>query len=116
MKFEPEALLIGIIDLFSIMLPGALATALLKRVVEPVLFPAVFPQHTSETAGWVVFPFASYLLGHFIFLFGSFLDDLAYDAAQIVRIGADRSVETHGEQHRNSHRGRVGARRCGDFP
>jgi hypothetical protein len=79
MKFEPETLFISIIDLFSIMLPGALATALLKRAAEPILFPAVFPQHTGETAGWVAFVFASYLLGHFIFLFGSFLDDLLYD-------------------------------------
>lgn len=79
MKFEPQTFFIGIIDLFSIMLPGALATALVKRAVEPVLFPAVFPTFVSESARWAVFLFASYLLGHFIFLLGSFLDEFIYD-------------------------------------
>jgi len=79
MKFEPGTLFISLTDLFSIMLPGALATALTKRAVEPLLFPAVFPQYTGETAGWVVFLFVSYLLGHFIFSFSSFLDDLVYE-------------------------------------
>jgi hypothetical protein len=77
-KFEPQTFFIGVIDLFSILLPGALATALVKRAAEPILFPAIFPYHTGETVGWGVFLFASYLLGHFIFLFGSFLDDLTY--------------------------------------
>src|SRR5262245_6151236 len=79
MKFEPGTLGIGVIDLFSIMLPGALATAALKGAAEPALFPSVFPKYSGETAPWVVFLFASYLLGHFIFLFGSFLDDLLYE-------------------------------------
>jgi len=90
MKFDPETLFISIIDLFSIMLPGALATALLKRAVEPILFPSVFPQFTGETAGWAAFLFASYLLGHFIFLFGSFLDDLLYD--RLLRHARDEEV------------------------
>jgi len=34
MKFEPRTFLIGIIDLFSTLLPGALVTALRKRAVE----------------------------------------------------------------------------------
>ena len=67
------------IDFFSILLPGAVVTALIKREVEPILFPSVFPKYTSEVEGWAVFLFASYLLGHFVFLIGSWLDDRAYE-------------------------------------
>jgi hypothetical protein len=79
MKFEPETLFIGIIDLFSIILPGAIATALLRGTAESIPFLAVFLKYSGETAQWVVFLFASYLLGHFIFMFGSFLDEFVYD-------------------------------------
>ncbi|HZR58402.1 MAG TPA: hypothetical protein VFA74_16130 [Terriglobales bacterium] len=78
MELKPETFLIGVIDFFSIMLPGAVVTYLAKADVAPVLFGKVFPEYTSETEGWAVFLFSSYLLGHFVFLIGSKFDD-AYD-------------------------------------
>ena len=74
MTFEPQKFHIGVIELFSILLPGALFTYFLRsgpldRVQLPV-----------GAEGWIVFLFSSYLFGHFIFLLGSgLLDDHVYD-------------------------------------
>jgi hypothetical protein len=79
MKFDPQSFFIGIIDFFSILLPGALVAYLARDVLSPILgLSSNFPQY-GETERWAVFLFASYLLGHFIFLAGSKLDD-TYDA------------------------------------
>lgn len=78
MKFDPKNFFIGLIDFFSIILPGALLTYLLKGWAGPeVLGHAYF--HLEGTEAWMVFLFASYLLGHLIFLVGSYLD-VPYDA------------------------------------
>jgi hypothetical protein len=78
MEIKPETFFIGVIDFFSVMLPGAVVTYLAKAEVSPVLFGNVFPEYTSEAEGWAVFLFSSYLLGHFVFLIGSKFDD-TYD-------------------------------------
>jgi ADP-ribose pyrophosphatase YjhB (NUDIX family) len=79
MNFEPQKFFIGVIDFFSILLPGALFTYLLKDDVGPRFFGNGYHRLTG-TEGWVVFLFSSYLLGHFIFLLGSWLlDDHVYD-------------------------------------
>jgi len=78
MKFDPQTFFIGVIDFFSVLMPGAVITSLLKANVEPMLFGPIFPKYNSELEGWAVFLFSSYLLGHFIFLLGSRLDD-SYD-------------------------------------
>jgi 8-oxo-dGTP pyrophosphatase MutT (NUDIX family) len=70
MNLEPQKFFIGLLDFFSILLPGALLTYVL---MEWVGF------HRLEgTEDWAVFLFASYLLGHIVFLAGSWLDDF-YD-------------------------------------
>jgi hypothetical protein len=79
MKFEPQTFFIGIIDLFSVLLPGALATALLRHVEKNESLSKIFTPFTDSNARWATFLFASYLLGHFIFLLGSILDELIYD-------------------------------------
>ncbi len=79
MAAEPQKFFIGVIDFFSILLPGALLTYLLKDDVGARLFGQGY-QAPAGTEGWVVFLFTSYLLGHFIFLLGSWLlDDRIYD-------------------------------------
>lgn len=79
MNFEPQKFFIGLIDFFSILLPGALLTYLLKEDVGTRLLGDRYDQITG-IEGWVVFLFSSYLLGHFIFLVGSWLlDDHVYD-------------------------------------
>lgn len=76
MGFEPQKFFIGLIDFFSILLPGALVTYLVKD--EPRL--AFLGVHRSGAEGWVVFGFSAYLLGHFVFLLGAWiLDDYFYD-------------------------------------
>jgi ADP-ribose pyrophosphatase YjhB (NUDIX family) len=76
MGFEPQKFFIGLIDFFSILLPGALVTYLVKD--EPRL--EFLGVHRSGATGWVIFGFSAYLLGHFVFLLGAWLlDDYFYD-------------------------------------
>lgn len=72
---KPGDFFVGIIDLFAIFLPGGVLTFAL--LIEYDVF---FSQVASLTGarGWVAFLFASYLLGHIIFMVGARLDVL-YD-------------------------------------
>jgi ADP-ribose pyrophosphatase YjhB (NUDIX family) len=74
--FEPQKFFIGLIDFFSILLPGALITYLVKD--DPRL--EFLGVHRNGAEGWVIFGFSAYLLGHFVFLLGAWLlDDYFYD-------------------------------------
>lgn len=78
MNFEPQKLFIGITDLFSILMPGALLTYILKDDIGPLLLDDNYLV-LEGTEAWFVFFFSSYLLGHLIFLVGSkYLDDYFY--------------------------------------
>lgn len=80
MDYKPSDLLIGIVDFFAILLPGALLSLLgLKLARSHIFNSTVLPEITGEAQGWAAFIFFSYLLGHFIFLVGSHLDSL-YDS------------------------------------
>lgn len=78
MSSEPDKFHVGVIDFFSILLPGAVLAFHLQwldaRAVKPLI-----PSPGSEAAGWAIFLVAAYILGHFIFMLGSFLD-AGYDA------------------------------------
>jgi 8-oxo-dGTP pyrophosphatase MutT (NUDIX family) len=75
MKFDPQSFFIGIIDFFSVLLPGSL----LSYFVFDYYYPCTI-LHFSDTKSWAIFFVASYLSGHFIFLLGaSILDNLVYD-------------------------------------
>src|SRR2546428_5386066 len=88
MNFEPQKFFIGLMDFFSILLPGALLTYLLKDALGP-LFIGDGYYRLAGVQGWIVFLFAAYLLGHFIFLVGSWLlDDHIYDP---IRKATDQS-------------------------
>ncbi len=88
---EPQKFFVGVIDLFSIFLPGAVLTYLLKNDLCRIFLKKSCP---VSTEGWAVFLVTSYLLGHFIFLIGSsLLDDWVYDpikkagyAEQVARL------------------------------
>ncbi len=87
MAFDPQKFFIGIIDFFSVLLPGALLTYTVQDSLGPALIGARF-WTLSETQGWVLFLFTSYLLGHFIFLIGAAtLDSYVYDP---LRSGTER--------------------------
>jgi len=77
MDVSPKNFFLGIIDFFSIILPGALLSYFLRDVASERVLPTPLHQ-MSPTEQWIVFAVSSYLLGHFIFLLGSWLDEL-YD-------------------------------------
>jgi 8-oxo-dGTP pyrophosphatase MutT (NUDIX family) len=74
MNFDPKNFFIGLIDFFSILLPGALFTYLVGDEAWKWATNGTQPRPVG-TEGWVVFLFASYLVGHFIFLVGAWLAD-----------------------------------------
>ena len=71
MSFEPQKFFIGLIDFFSVWLPGAILAYLLTDVALAWLPPGA---ETADGAGWALFLFGSYVAGHFIFLLGAWLD------------------------------------------
>ncbi|MBI4519153.1 MAG: NUDIX domain-containing protein [Deltaproteobacteria bacterium] len=80
MNFEPQKFFIGLMDFFSILLPGALLTYLLMGEVGPVVLGDRYAKLAGAEA-WAAFLFASYLFGHLVFLVGSRLDEF-YDWAR----------------------------------
>jgi ADP-ribose pyrophosphatase YjhB (NUDIX family) len=79
-NFDPQKFFIGLMDFFSILLPGALLTYLLMGEVGPVVLRDCYAK-LDGTQAWAVFLFASYLFGHLVFLLGSWLDEF-YDWAR----------------------------------
>jgi ADP-ribose pyrophosphatase YjhB (NUDIX family) len=74
MGFEPQKFFIGVIDFFSVLLPGAVLTFFLKGPLWQLLG---YKPGSDEV---VIFLIVSYLLGHFIFLIGAAaLDERVYD-------------------------------------
>jgi ADP-ribose pyrophosphatase YjhB (NUDIX family) len=97
MSFEPEKFFIGLMDFFSILLPGALITYFVQDTAGLWLFGARYLE-ASETEAAIRFAFSSYLLGHFIFLAGSWIDDAIYDP---IRKGTEsRQIERLAEKKR----------------
>jgi hypothetical protein len=98
MGFEPQKFFIGVIDLFSVLLPGAVLTFLLKGPLWQLLG---YKPGSDEV---VIFLVVSYLLGHFIFLIGSaVLDDRIYDpvkaatlAEQVRSVAKDENLSLPG--------------------
>lgn len=77
MNFDPQKFFIGLMDFFSILLPGVLLTWLLMGEVGPIVLGDRYATLAGAEA-WAAFLFASYLFGHLIFLLGSWLDGI-YD-------------------------------------
>jgi ADP-ribose pyrophosphatase YjhB (NUDIX family) len=88
-EIEPQKLFVFLIDFFAILMPGAFLSYMLKDpFIEKILCRPHFPLEGAEN--WSVFLFVSYLLGHFVFLFGAQLDKV-YDA--LAAATRDRQVE-----------------------
>jgi len=100
-SFEPAKFFIGLVDFFAILMPGALLAYLGKDWAAMRLQgQACFPLEGVEAG--TVFLFASYLLGHFIFLIGALLDDWVYDPlrkltywGQIERLADGKPLSSH---------------------
>lgn len=86
MNFDPQKYFIGLIDLFSIWLPGAILTLI---VAQETGIPGNWPP--SGTSQWIGILLLSYIVGHFAFAVGSLLDYWIYDR---LRCGTrDRQIE-----------------------
>jgi ADP-ribose pyrophosphatase YjhB (NUDIX family) len=77
---DPQKFFVGLMEFFSILLPGALLTYLLMEEAGPVAMGDRYAE-INRVEGWVAFAVASYLLGHLIFLLSSWLDEF-YDWAR----------------------------------
>ncbi len=92
MNFEPQKFFIGLVDFFSIILPGTLLTYFMEGHVAPWLLGRdSYAKLAGTDAGVAAFLFSSYLFGHFIFLLGSWLLDAVYD--QLRDTTRDRQIE-----------------------
>jgi hypothetical protein len=78
MAYKPEDFFVGVIDFFAVLLPGALLSFVFADFACHHVFGRALPALQGGMQGWVVFVFSSYLLGHFVFLVGSYIDPL-YD-------------------------------------
>lgn len=90
MNFDAQKFFMGIIDFFSIVLPGAVLVFLLN---DWGYWKEGFGQQLdlNKSQDIAVFAFASYVSGHAIFLLGSWLDDLLY--ANIREYTRDKQIE-----------------------
>ena len=77
MNFEPEKFFIGLVDFFSIFLPGAVLAYVIKDQAVSTFVGSVPPINGVEAG--LVFLFGSYLLGHLAFLLSALLDEFVYD-------------------------------------
>ncbi len=80
MNIKPSDFFIGVIDFFSIVLPGALVTYFLMGMFYDEIFGAgkIFLLPSDGAVQWIVFLFSTYIIGNIIFMLASKLDDL-YD-------------------------------------
>ncbi|AQR74864.1 hypothetical protein [Sphingomonas sp. LM7] len=80
---KPNDFHIGVIEFFSILLPGALLTAALVGRFHPEFQEPLRALLAPAGADWVAFALTSYAAGHFIFLVASLLDGQVYDRLKL---------------------------------
>lgn len=71
---KPSEFFVGVLDFFAIVLPGAIATAILEPRFGQLVLGNVIGAPQSEGGKWAAFLAISYFLGHLIFLLGSYID------------------------------------------
>jgi len=81
MKFSPSNFYIGIVDLFSILLPGAIASLALYYFFQSEIdaFLSLGGKENAEFFRAFILLFSSYLFGHIISQLSAYLDSLLYD-------------------------------------
>lgn len=81
MNLKPTDFLLGILDFFSVLLPGAVLTYFLSSYAHINFFnDNFFPKMSDvKTEGYIIFLMSSFLFGHFLFAISSFLDQIIYD-------------------------------------
>lgn len=71
---KPSEFYVGVLDFFAILLPGAIAAAVLAPRIGQLIFGPLIAMPTSEAGNWAAFLTCAYFLGHLIFLVGSYVD------------------------------------------
>jgi hypothetical protein len=82
MELKPSDFFIGVIDFFSVILPGALVAYFLKGLFYADVFGEgkAFPAPETAAQRWVIFLLATYIIGNIVFVIGSLLlDSFVYD-------------------------------------
>jgi len=81
MSAEPDKFYVGVVDLFSVILPGAALCYVIQFHQKSLswLLPDLSGLSLGDYERGAVFLVSSYVLGHFVFLFGSLLDEHLYE-------------------------------------
>lgn len=97
MGFEPQKFFIGMIDFFSILLPGVIVTYVLRGDEGNGPLGGAYPDLENGEAV-AFFLVVSYLLGHFVFLLGAVgLDGPVYDRLRDATEGQQQARVTQGK-------------------
>jgi hypothetical protein len=78
---KPSDFFVGVVEFFSVLLPGAFLAYATRLLPGDLVFGRILPpldKVNRGTENWIVFVFASYVIGHFVFQAGSLLDH-SYD-------------------------------------
>src|SRR4051812_9954212 len=75
---KPADFMLGILDFFAVLLPGMIATAILREHLPNHMQTLLHPEVEHALVPAVVYLLTSFALGHFVFMGGSRLDT-AYD-------------------------------------
>lgn len=73
---KPGDFFVGILDFFAILVPGAIATAILQPRFGHLVLGPLIAQPPSAAGQWAAFLVFAYFIGHLIFLLGSYIDRL----------------------------------------
>ena len=80
-----ENLKIYLLDILSILLPGALLIAVLAQISSiKLMFLGIFPKSDMNWVNAVIYIGVAYTLGHFIFFIGSYLDEWIFKRVKRV--------------------------------
>ena len=84
MTLEPQKFFIGLVDFFSILMPGAMLAYVVKDWGASKFLGVDGGFSLDRAEPYIVFFFASYLLGHFVFLLSAALDEWVYDPVRAL--------------------------------
>ena len=94
MGAKPSDFFIGVMDFFTVLLPGAIVVGIGMQPISQLLQREAarghLPPVVSGAQGWMVFLVGAYLTGHFLFLLGSFLDSPVYDPLREAAVPPER--------------------------
>ncbi len=78
MAYKPVDFFVGAVDIFAVLMPGAVFTAVSASLLTDDLLGIAVPTATNTVEFWVAFGVGSYLFGHLLFAAGSILDSVIY--------------------------------------